>query len=437
MCTQWTCLALLVSMAWCAGTAHAQFVTYDDDHWPEAMEWALLRGECESAAHALRQRLSDRPEDDNARLGLSIVQLCRATERVSQALYQHGFYTNRRAVGMLGFIGISPPLPKLPVNPDPVPIGYDDFRKMMEQALADLREVIATLDPIHAPDVKLSLRFGQIHLDFDGDGRAGDSEAIWQVLTSLRVMPTLSEAETQQFRVTLDRADVEWLNGYCHLLSAGLEAALAYDMRDFFERTAHLMFLRVKSPHDFLSPVPRYMYDPTVKPTDEDRDAEWTLILDLIAAIHLTNFPVREPERLRTALDDLESMIEHSRRMWIFALDERDNDHEWLPSPRQTSVIPRVAFTDEQVRGWRDFLDEAQAVLQGRKLIPHHRINDGRGVNLKRMFTEPRSLDFVMWIQGTGATPYLERGELTDANTWRRLENLFGGRFAQWAVFIN
>lgn len=52
-------------------------------------------------------------------------------------------------------------------------------------------------------------------------------------------------------------------------------------------------------------------------------------------------------------------------------------------------------------------------ILEGKKLIPQWRLNDGRGINLKKVFAEPRALDFILWAHGALAIPYLEKGALT------------------------
>ncbi len=89
------------------------------------------------------------------------------------------------------------------------------------------------------------------------------------------------------------------------------------------------------------------------------------------------------------------------------------------------------------IEDWHVFLDEADALLDGRKLIPFWRGDGSQGVNLQRVFLEPTRFDLVMWIQGTGAAPYLESGELTSADTWRQLQRTFQGNFWGFAIWFN
>ena len=43
---------------------------------------------------------------------------------------------------------------------------------------------------------------------------------------------------------------------------------------------------------------------------------------------------------MKSALAHLEAMIALSRESWKFILAEPDDDHEWVPNPKQHSVLP-------------------------------------------------------------------------------------------------
>jgi len=122
-------------------------------------------------------------------------------------------------------------------------------------------------------------------------------------------------------------------------------------------------------------------------------------------------------------------MVAESRESWRLILDEGDDDHEWIPSPRQNGVVPNVKITQDMVDQWRLFLEETDGLLAGRKLLGHWRVSDGRGINLSRVFTEPRDFDLVLWIQGSAAAPYLEQGDVSRREVWDRLQNVFRGVF--------
>lgn len=58
-------------------------------------------------------------------------------------------------------------------------------------------------------------------------------------------------------------------------------------------------------------------------------------------------------------------------------------------------------------------------------------------VNFKRVFTEPRTFELVLWVQGSAAAPYLKQGEATDPAYWRQIRRGFRGNFFCFAIWIN
>jgi hypothetical protein len=163
---------------------------------------------------------------------------------------------------------------------------------------------------------------------------------------------------------------------------------------------------------------------------------ELAQIADLIAFIHLFNWPVIEPERMPEVRKHLLEMIRLSRESWRRIQAETDDDREWIPGPSQRSALVRLRTTEERVAGWHTFLDEFEAILDGRRLIKHWRFVT-RGVNLRRMFEEPRTFDPVMIAQGSAVLPYLEKGDLVSANTTRTLLDVFEGDFFAYFVWFN
>jgi hypothetical protein len=224
----------------------------------------------------------------------------------------------------------------------------------------------------------------------------------------------------------LDKGDVHWLRGYSHLLLALAEIYLAHDSQELFEKTAQLFFPRVVSPYAYLQQ----------EPSAEAGGLDLAMLADSIALIHLFNLEPSEPERMQLALAHLEAVIRESRLSWEAILSETDNEREWIPNAQQLSVIP-VSVDAAMIEGWQHFLAEAERILQAEVLVPHWRVLDGRGINLRRVFSEPGKLDLVQWLQGSAAGPYLEEGKLTDAATWQQLQNLFGGNFIGFALWFN
>ena len=141
-------------------------------------------------------------------------------------------------------------------------------------------------------------------------------------------------------------------------------------------------------------------------------------------------------------------MISQSRLSWERALAENDNDHEWIPNSDQDSVM-QLRVPREMITGWSSVLDELEAILEGKKMIPYWRkyygilfgqskISDkGKGVNLRKFFLEPRDFDLVLTIQGTNAEPFLEVGPLSTPEAWDQLTRVFRGQFFGFAIWFN
>jgi hypothetical protein len=223
--------------------------------------------------------------------------------------------------------------------------------------------------------------------------------------------------------IGFDRGDVSWLRGYCHFLAALGELWLSVDGQHAFDCTAHLFFEKVETPHTFLLDN---------RSAFEEAIENHPLLTDIISFVHqFTRLTIKEPARTKAALAHLEAGVAQAKAMWTFILAETDDDNEWIPNPKQKGVMG-IPVTQAMVDAWRETLDEAELVLQGKRLIPLWRGKETRGVNLRRVFLEARVIDPIEWFQGTAATPYLENGPLTkfaDPNTGTCLNNAFGGPF--------
>lgn len=401
----------------------------------EEPEWTghFYEGRLGEAEQTLLAELRDDPDDDQARFGLAVARLLQSVEGLMQAAHRFGLEPG----GGLGLPMMGARLP-VPSNPDPQEVTYEMVRTQIKAWLSDLEGVQRTLTEIDSENVKLPLRFGMIRLDFDGDGNATEQEVFWRIYTQLNRRAAVRPAQppssqelrrtAERFTIVFDAADVQWLRGYCHLLMAAGEIALAHDWEELFHRAGHLLFARPDTPYEFLLR------------SDEGegrRPFDFARIVDFIAAIHLIDLPVTEPGRMSAALEHLEAMIDRSRAMWDLILAETDDEREWIPSPEQTGVLPGVEVDAAMVEQWRRFLDEGQALLTGRMLVPFWRPAEGKGVNLRRVFTEPRDFDLVLWVQGTAALPYLEEGPVTDQATWRQFQRVFGGQFIGFAIWFN
>lgn len=380
--------------------------------------------------------VQENPEDHQAKVALGIVQFMQAVEKLAQDNYKFGLF-ERRVFRIPG--GQIP----VPPNDTPTEIRYEDYRAMVKTFLFGLSRAEATLAAVDtSQDLKLKLYIGKAMVDIDGDGEVSQAESLGAIFVGMNRGRQQLDLEKNpeaidKFYVGFDSADVHWLRGYCNLLMAFNDMVLAYDQQDLFERCAQLVYPNTATPYAFLD-------EETPSPSSWDTRE----FLDIIAFIHCVNFELVDENRMRAAHAKLIEMLHQSRACWQHALAENDDDQEWIPSANQKGVL-QVNVNQQRIEAWAEVLDEAEAVLQGEKLIPFWRKysrnlfdnpkfpGEGTGVNLKKFFTDPRKFDLVLFISGTGAAPYLEEGSLSTPETWDRLQRVFQGQFFGFAIWVN
>ncbi|HCO25245.1 MAG: hypothetical protein CME31_25110 [Gimesia sp.] len=393
---------------------------------PLAEEY-LKTGQLSEGATALQAHLKKSPADDEARFGLGVIQFFQSFEHLGTNFYNYGLLTRSGFGNLPGRVSDF-----LPANPSPKTLSYTDFRQILQTWVNDLNTAEKTLSAIKDPDVKLPLPVMSIKVNLFGNGTLVDGSYL---------MGTVRTPEEQKldskFVIQFDRGDADWLAGYCNFLCAWGEVLLAIDGQEMFNCTAHLFFEKVETPYPFLVEGNRNFNSILGGPRGFNRP----LISDILAFIHLWRFELKEPERMKTALAHLEDMQRHAKSMWKYYLAETDNENEWIPNPNQTGVL-EIKVTQEMVDTWLVVVDEAGEVLQGKKLIPFWRGKPGtQGVNLRRVFTEPRKIDPFLWVQGTAAAPYLEKGTITNfasPEMWGRINRTFGrNNFFTLAFWFN
>jgi hypothetical protein len=385
------------------------------------VEKYLLNGTLKDGEQALLLELQRQPKNDQVRFGLGTLQFLRAIEHLAQDLYKFGPQLHS-AGPKLPFLRMH-----LPENAHPQTVTYEGIRAVFDTCAKNLAKSEATLAGITDTKVKLPIHFGMIRLDLNGDGRADQVETLWSVYGHLTRNEGITDEAARKFYIVFDRGDVNWLRGYCHLLGSLCDVYLAYDSRETFNCTAHLFYPKVQTPYPFLTKG-RHVF----KSAREDMD--WA---DLVALIHTIRWPVAEAWRMTSALHHLEAVVAQSKESWKFIMAETDDDHEWIPNPKQTGVMPNMHVTAEMVTTWQSMMDEIGRILAGEVLIPFWRGDEAVGVNLRKVFLEPQTLDLVEWVQGPAAAPYLEHGKMTDKSMWRSLREVFGGQFPGFAIWFN
>lgn len=391
-------------------------------HRTPIVERFLIAGDLNGGEIYLVEHLRQHPKDDQAKFGLGVLRFLHTVEIVGQTFHRYGLRSEATRA-------ISGPIIRLPVpeNDSPKIITYERLRMIIDAFRTGLLSCDSTLAEIDQADVNLPLHFSLIKLDLNGDGTTDENERLWRIYRQISRNSSSGENAPDQTLVCFDRGDVHWLRGYCNLLAALAEIVLAYDSRETFEHTAHLIFKRVDSPYKFLAHA-------TQSHNFRNSDAS---LFDIVALVHSVHWQVIEPELMKSALHHLENVVDQSHTSWRWIMAETDDDHEWLPNPNQTGVIPNARVTKEMVEAWGECMTEAGAILHGDILIPFWRTKSREGINLRKVFLQPTALDVVYWVQGTAATPYLETGRCTEPELWNRLMDVFGHNFPGYALWFN
>jgi hypothetical protein len=375
----------------------------------------LAAGDAELSALVARDG-----KDQDARFGLAIIRFVDAVENLSAGFYRYGARATNGGFPLMAFF-----MP-VPGNPNPQPITYQDFRRLLQAFVDDLAKADATLATVDDPAVKVPIDLMKIAVDVDGDGKISAVEARLVALFIRMGGPRGTQAVDADATVAFDLGDALWLRGYTHVLMATGEFLLAHDWHEAFDGTFTQFFARVVSP----------MAQATAAPDGPSLlGVSGQSFADAIAFIHLIRWPVAEPQRMRAVRDHLKTAIDLSRRTWTAIEAETDNDREWLPSPRQTSAVVPMSVTEEQIQSWRKILDESDAVLDGTKLLPHWRF--AKGVNLRKVFEQPTTFDLVLWMTGQAAIPYLQDGPISTATTWNRMTGVFGNGWGSYLFWFN
>jgi hypothetical protein len=372
----------------------------------------LKAGEIELQAMAIAS-----PDDAEAVAGLGMLQFAEAIERFAQGMYRHGLEPGGRSFGPL----LRMPLP---YNPSPEPLSYEELRAIFTTLSSDLDLAESTLSRVGAREVKLPLATGRIRIDVNGDGTADENEQL-VALAFGDSAPAEFKAQNEAFVVAFDTADIYWLRGYANLLATVSDFWLAFDFRETFDLTFHLIFPRAGLPNGTALATPALL---SGMRADE--------FADVIALIHLIDWPVADRARLKGLAARGLAVIDLNRKTWAAARAETDDDREWLPAPGQKSgVMVGMEVTDERLDAWLAALTEAEAVLNGTKLAGHWRF--AKGFNVPRVLDEMQSFDLVLWLTGHAALPFLEDGPIASSAAFDNAERVFAGDILTYAFWFN
>jgi len=349
---------------------------------------------------------------------LATLQFINGVEDLVQGLYRFGFKSDSADVLSYVMPLIVIPIPK---NTKAQPVQPKDIEQLISTWYGTLEQTDKTLQRLSREDFKVRLNLGEAMLDINGDGQTEESENLF--LSCSRWFGNGRLGDASAFYLNCDGADALWLRGYCHLLMGLLDVLQAHDWRTFYAKTAHVLFE---------SPDKAMMVSSVVR-----QDGEFFAdIIDIVLLIHEFHLEAVHPEGYRQARDHFTQVIRLSRAFWEAVDKETDDDHEWVPNARQTAASG-ARVTPEMINGWKTLLDELELILTGRKLIPHFRVQKDYGINLAKLIDNPPALDIVELWSGLGLAPYVEKGEFTDPDLWRRAMATFSGAFMRTAVWFN
>lgn len=358
----------------------------------------------------------DLPSDEDV-FSLGILQFIHGIEKLCHGMYQSGL---NNALGR----NLNLPFLRLPIaeNPNPEKATYQSIHRIIELFHKDMELVESTLDHYSGNPISLPIDISTIRIDLNANGTLESGDYFHKVFSFYNRGAERLFRGGNEFIIDFDQADLYWLKGYSHLVMSLSDAILAHDWERVFDQAGHLFFTKVDSPLSL---------DPARRTTSSF--ATWA---DLIAGVHVMNLPVDNPDRLKSSHAHLLKTVTYSRKTWELIELESDNKNEWIPGPTQ-SAATGTRISREMVKTWHLFLNELEAILSGQKLIPHWRFPGESGINMKKVFHSPRSFDMVLWMQGSAALPYLEKGNLTSPETWTRIENMFEGNFIGFAIWVN
>jgi hypothetical protein len=362
------------------------------------VEKYLHSGELAPGERALQRAMELLPKDDQLRFALGALQFVRAVERLGRSLHKYGVNSEISDI----------PILRLPVpnNPAPSPVTYTDFCAILDQFRGDLSVAEVTLRGVTDDRVKLPIRLARIRLDLRGDGNATDL-FIDIMKKIMRQQKFDFLRENPDFLVCFDRGDVAWMRAYCHLIMGMIDFYLAFDTEKLFDLSARDLFANPKN---------------AFKGNEDERrrilQESWKVMA------------VREPARLSSFRRHFIKVAELNRETWKHIRAETDDDHEWLPNPKQNGVLG-LHVSDEMIDRWLAAVREVETLLDGKTVFPTQGLfgidRNGKGLNLRTLLDDPPAkfnLEFGFFKDLP--EKYFSEGKEADLNLLFRVIEVFG-----------
>ncbi len=390
---------------------------------------ALIRDQGLSGA---QQALAAKPSPSESDLfALGGVRFLSTVERALQSLYATRI--DREMVQKSGL-----PFLRLPLapNPDAEPFRPEQIEELFLGALSDLEQSLQALDAISAPDeVGVVINTADLWFDVNANGARDKGEGFYEIAAPRLAAQLEFLGDETNFTppvIRFDGSDVAWLAAYVHLLSGTSEQVLAFDPT---EAIARVVDTRAQIHELTDGQYPWFI-----------GGDEWKVI-DLIAMwIHAIEGQP-DPDRTRAAHQHFLDMIAENKTFWARVALETDNDREWIPNERQQTALP-LEFPPETGVRWQAVLDEGEQILKGELLLQHPLISGGKrwngdwygahvGINLEKLMTNPPEINFISWIHGEAALPYMEKGPLASGRSFAEFQSLMRGDAGLFMVILN
>ncbi len=387
---------------------------------PPALAQTSLTAEIAAAGLAATEaRLTALPTPTDAdRFALGGVRFLATVEGALQKRWAAGL-TDRTA--MIPFL-------RLPISENPAPrfdpgvitALFRDVSTGMDAARAPLTQIAETAD------FGVQINLADLWFDINANTTRDPGEDLLDVAGPMILGWRWGDRDPATLApvIRFDTADAAWLSAYTHLLAGLADVVVAYDptaaITKVTQTRAALLALNGQP-----SDAQDYSYDAQF--------GEW---IDVAYVVIDALNQAPDAPRAASALAHLRAMVADNRSFWKRVAAETDNTAEWLPNDAQTSALGLV-LPPGTGAAWLVVLTDLESILNGDLLIPYWKLDAGAGVNVARMFTDPRAIDLAGWIQGTDALPYLQRGRLADGASLDAFNGLVEGEAMLFSVFLN
>lgn len=351
--------------------------------------------------------------DASTRFALGGVRFLRAIERTLQTRWRMGINAEYTELPVL----------RLPVPPNPNPEGFtpdaiEALFTTLIQDLANAREPLIGITDTDQVDLPVALR--DLWFDINMNGTRDTGESVADIAGRLLTGRPVGAAEIPVIR--FDTADAAWLAAYTHFLSAFAELVLAFEPTEQIAR----VIASSKAMDDLAADTP----------FRNALDMQFGQQIDRVAMIYFALQQQPDPAHTRAARQQLSAMIAQNRTLWTRVAAETDNTGEWIPNDTQQQGLGLTVPPGTGAQ-WQAVLADAEALLNGTKLIPHWRLREGAGINLKMLLENPVPVDLAEWVHGIGLMPFAEEGERISPDNWFAFERMMRGDAILFVMFLN